>query len=810
MFPKLKILISIIAIMFSSIFLVKAQEVDPSNASDQQLTEAVEKAKSQGYSQQQIEAIARARGLSEVEISNLRNRIQDLQNKSGTSEISEAQLREELGEDYTEEIEELLDNERGIDDLGGRIFGSELFNNRNLSFAPSTNIPTPEDYILGPGDEIIIDIWGASEKTYQLVIGPEGTIKIPSLGPVYINGLQVNQASKKLISRLTSIYSGLNPSANAQVNTYAQVSLGRIRSIKVNIIGEVRLPGTYAISSLSTVLHALYVSGGISKNGSFRSVQVFRNGNLKATFDLYEFLMNGKIENNIVLKDQDLIKIPFYKSHVHIKGEIKRPAIYELHNEETLNDLIEYAGGLTDNAYTKLVTIKRKTAYSKKLLTIKSERFDLHTLESGDEVHISAILDVYENRVSINGAVWRPGEYELTDSLMLSELVSKAEGISSDAFMERGQIKRYNDDLTIQNIEFSVKELIEGRYDILLKPEDVVTIKSIFSLREAYFITVKGAVRNPGIFNFSDSLTVEDVIFKAGGFNESAAKSFVEVVRLINSEEGRDGEISKLFTFPIRDNLGLSSEGKGFVLEPFDLIMVRKSPFYETQVMVELEGEVTYPGIYALNTKYDRISDLIERAGGFTKEAYPRGGTLIRETEYFDDAEAAKVKKLRIQNLGKLDSTTAEGSFSINRKEAIAIKLDEINKNPGSTIDLILKKGDVISVPKALQTVRVRGEIYFPNNIIYEKKFKFKDYVTLSGGHTQEAKLTNSYVIYPNGSAKIVKNFLWFKLYPRVEQGSEIVVPGRPERRKLSPQEIIGITSGIGTIALIINNLTSK
>jgi protein involved in polysaccharide export with SLBB domain len=771
--------------------------------SDTQLKDAVKKAEQQGYSQSQVEAMARAKGLSATEIATLRDRIQKLKEQNGSSTIDEATLREDLAEfDLELGDEELLDNDLIRGELRGRVFGSELFTNRKLNFAPSVNIPTPMSYVLGPGDQVVIDIWGASEKTYQLEVGPEGSVKIPNIGPVYVSGLDMESASKKLLGRLKQIYAGLD------VNTYAQVSLGQIRSIKVNIIGEAATPGTYTISSLSTVLHALYQCGGINGRGSYRNIEVFRGGKKINTFDLYDFLIEGKIESNIMLEDQDIVRVPVYTKRVQIKGEVKKSGIYELEEGEMLSHLIDFSGGFTDEAYTKLVTIKRKTPSAKKILTIKSENFDQFEMISGDQIDVSEILDIFENRVSIRGAIWRPGEYELTDSLTLFELIQKAEGITSDAFMPRGHILRYNDDLSFRNIEFSVSDVITGGFDVLLEEEDEVTIKSSFDMKDQYFVRVTGEVRNPRSIAYQDSLTVEDVVFMAGGFKEAAYKSIVEVARKTSEDNTTNQSLSSvIFRFEINQGLFVDANASKFQLEPYDIVTIRRSPFFNKLETIELEGEVQFPGMYVMNFKDERISDLIKRAGGFTKESFPAGGTLIRETEYFDEAKAAQVKKLRILGLGSIDSTATKGTFAINRNEAIAIKLEDIMRNPGSEIDLILKEGDIISIPKMLQTVRVRGEVYFSSNLIFDKDLNFRNYVSMAGGGTERSKMKKSYIVYPNGSAGRTNSFLWFKNFPEVEPGSEIIVPAKAEKRKMSPQEVIGITTGVATLGLLTNQI---
>lgn len=802
------LILCILSLLLSSIALGQETLPDPTQVSDQQIQEGIERAKSQGFTQQQIESMARARGYSEAEINNLRSRVQEITSKSGNSALDEAQLREELSEfdfDLEELEEELTDNDLVGGELDGRIFGASLFANKNLTFAPSVNIPTPEHYVVGPGDELVVDIWGASEKTYQLTISPDGVVKIPYLGPIYVSGLEMSEVKSKLLERLKKIYAGLNKS------TYAQVSLGRIRSIKVNMIGEIKTPGTYTISSLSTVLHALYMAGGLSQNGSYRNVEVFRLGEKVSTFDLYDYLLNADTKDNIILEDQDIIKVPIYQKHIKISGEIKKPGIYELDHGENLQNLIEMAGGFTDEAYSKLLTVRRRTDLSKKIVTIKSENFDQFELNSGDAISISKILDSYENRVTIKGAVRRPGEYELTLGLSLSELIQKAEGITADAFMERGHILRYNDDLTFKNIDFSVKEAISGDYDVLLKPEDLVTIKTNFQLHNSRIVSIKGAVRSPGSFPYQDSLTVEDVIFMANGFDESASRSVVEVARRTNDKNSPNTDITSItFSFQVSEYLKLDSTASKFILEPFDVVTVRRSPYYNPLESVEIDGQVKFPGHYVLKNKHEKISDLILRAGGLTDFAFVEGSSLVRKSQYYKSnvsgsAEIATIRRKELLSSMKKD----EVDTYLKHQESIGIDLSKIIEKPGSVHDLELKGGDILHIPKQLETVGVRGEVLYSSNLVYQRKNSLKSYIDLAGGFSDDARISKVYVVHANGSAKRTKNFLWFRSYPKITPGSEIVVPKKPEKETLSAQAWVALASSIATLALVVDRLAN-
>lgn len=778
------------------------QSLNVDELSDDQVRGFIEKMGSSGYSQSQLEALAKARGMSPTEITKLQQRIsqiQSAQNAAGTStqiNRGRAQVGEKVGDPF-ESIEVL--ERKGSEDLP--IFGMSFFQNTNLTFEPSLKIATPKNYVIGPGDQIIIDLWGASEQTYQVEVSPEGSVFIPNLGPIYLNGLDLERAESRIKYKLKSIYSTLGE------NTFAQVSLGQIRTISINVVGEVRRPGTYQLSSFGTAFNALYLAGGPNEKGSLREIQVFRGGKKEITLDAYNFLVFGNGQN-IMLQDQDILLVKPYVNRVSIEGNVKREAYYETLEGESLAQVLQFAGGFTPDAYTKSISLRRNLANQKTVQTVLFDQFNRHELVSGDGIVVGKIQNIFVNRVTINGAVNHPGEFELTENMKLSELIELVDGFSPDVFLQRALITRRNPDFTLSSITWSPEEVLSGNFDIELKSEDVINIESIFGMHEKWIVSIQGEVQKPMDVDYVNDMTVEDLLLMAGGFKESASKSFVEVARRTSKETRNDEITAEIFNFPISENLEINPNDADFKLLPFDLVVIRKSPYYQVQEVVEVEGEVLFPGRYVLNSKTERISDIIERAGGLTKDAFAEGGTLIRETEYYDEGAAALVKKLRIQALGSNDSTATRGTFAINKNESIAIELAKILNNPKRENDIILKGGDIISVPKELQTVRVRGEIYFSSNIIFEVNSNLKKYVAQSGGFAPKAKKNKTYVVYPNGSAQKTSSFLWLKKYPKILPGSEIIVPKKVARRKLSPQEIIGITTGIGTLALIINNLT--
>lgn len=812
----IKVLLLFFAIVVTTSTLIFAQEgsVDINNIqninvddlTDEQIEKFIKEVDSRGLTISQVELYARSRGVSSLQINKLKARINSvrLNTNSGNSDTGIDRLRENPVETTGqssgyEGVFSAFEEDQALINPEEAVFGVDLFQSENLTFQPSANIPTPKNYQLGAGDDINIDIWGSSETTYQLQISPEGSIRIPNLGPIYISGLTVTQASSKIRFRLKKIYSDLGN------NTYADISLGKIKSINVNIVGEVKRQGTYTLSSFASVFNALYMAGGPNENGSLRRIDHYRNGKKIASIDVYDFLFNG-IQNNLSLNDQDMIIVRPYNNRVQIIGEVKRPGYYELAERESLEQLLVYAGEFTSEAYTDNITIKRNKSLKRVIESVDKADFGSFTLNPGDEISVGSILNRFENRVQISGAVNIPGEYEYQKGMTLSTLIKMAEGLREDVFYNRGVLYRQNSDLTLKSVSFDLNKIFAGE-DIELQNEDFVTIKSIFELRDDYVVSIQGEVRSPGDYAYVDSLTVESLILSAGGFTETAAKSIVEVARRKAFDDKSDPTNSaKIFNFSISENLELSPEASSFVLNPYDLVVIRKSPHYEVQETVEIQGEANFPGKYVIEKKNERISDLLNRAGGITSYAYVKGATLVRRTEYYSDEanEAARLKRENIKELAERDTLLNDVAVKLKTEESIGINLEEIIKAPGSKYDLILKEGDVVGIPKQLETVRLRGELLYPSTVRFDKALSFKSYISQSGGFSDNAKRGKSYVLYANGAVKRTKRFFWLNFYPNVEPGAEIIVPEKPERRKITPGEVVGLTTGVATFGLII------
>jgi len=761
--------------------------------SDQQILQLRQRAEESGLTEAQMKAMLITRGFPPNEINKLEERLKLID--SGLTELKVSD-RSRQDTSQTAEAPELnIEFEPGPE---SRIFGYDLFRNKNLTFEPSLNIPTPPNYQIGPEDQLIIDIWGASQQNYQLSVTPDGNIYIENLGPIQVSGLTIEQASDRIIGRLKNIYAGLS---GPNRNTYAQVTLGNTRTINIIILGEVNMPGTYTLSSFATVFNALYASGGPSFNGSFRNIDLIRNNELIAVLDIYDFLMTGTQDNNIRLRDQDIIKVNPYVSRVDLTGEVKRPGLYELAEEENLEDLITYSGGFSEKAYYKTLTVYRNTDTERKILNVSREDFQNFIMQNGDSIPVSPILKRFENRVTINGAVYRPGEYALNDGLTLNELINRAEGLTDDAFLNRALIYRTRADLSLEIIPVDLKPIINSEASFNLNKEDIVSIASIFSLREEYYVEINGEVNHAGIFPYMENTSLEDIIVMAGGLKESASLSKVEVARRIKSgdTEPSNGSISEIFYFNIDKELNIASEASDFKLQPFDKVFIRKSPGYEEAQSLTVEGEVVYPGTYILGSKSDRISDLIGRAGGFTSEAYLEGAQLMRKVEINEERRQEIIENLMTESADSLQFNIEESN-----EQAIGIDLNSIMKSPGSKFDLLLQDKDRLIIPKELQTVRLSGALLFPITVRYDKSYNFNKYISMSGGFADNAKKKKTYVIYANGSVDKTNNFLFIRNYPDVQPGAEIVVPQKLPKEKLTTGEIIGITSALSSMALII------
>ena len=681
-----------------------------------------------------------------------------------------------------------------------RVYGRDIFTSRNLTFAPSSNLPTPSNYVLGPGDEVIIEIWGTNEATIRRTISQEGTINIPNIGLVNLNGMTIRKADAYMKKKLGQIYSVDGDNAKSEI----KLSLGNIRTIQVNMMGEVANPGTYYLSSLSNLYHALHRAGGVSRLGSLRDIQLIRKGKVIANVDIYDFIREGRMEGDLILEEGDIINVPPYDIIVDIAGNVRRPMSYELKDGETVADLLDYAAGFTGDAYTKNIRMIRRNGSEYQIYTINEPDYAGFELMEGDALTVGAMLDRFENRIEVKGAVYRPGTYELGDEIgTVKELVAKAEGLKGDAFTNRALITREREDLTLEILPVDLGAVMAGMApDVALVKNDILYIPSIHDLKDLGNVTVAGEVARPGTFVYADNMTLEDAIMMAGGLLESASTVKIDVSRRIKNptSDTPSETIGELFTFSFKDGYVLDGE-TGFVLQPYDHVMVRRSPGYETQRLVRVTGEVVFPGEYTMTRKEERLSDLVEKSGGLTQWAYVKGARLQRRI--------IGEERTRMQStLEVLDS--ARDSINIERLDLgstyfVGIDLEEALANPGSDADLVLREGDVLGVPEYINTVKISGNVMYPNTVTYNPHMTVRDYVTMAGGYGYRSKKSKAYIIYLNGTVERAKRLS----RNVVEPGCEIVVPQK-RTREGQLQEFLSISTtaaSLGTMIATIGNI---
>ena len=703
---------------------------------------------------------------------------------------------------------------RPVGDLSGTVFGREIFSNKNLSFEPNLNVPTPKGYVLSAGDELLINVWGDSELNLKLKVSPEGTILIPNLGPVSVSGLTIETAENRIRQELGRIMSTLSGDTDG-ANTFVSVSLSQIRSIKVNIVGEVVAPGTYTLPSFASLFNALYAAGGVNEIGSLRGIKVYRNSKEVAKLDVYDYLLNGKYNTNIRLEENDMVIVSPYDQLAVVQGKVKRNRIFELKKGETLSQLLNMAGGFTGDAYKKDVRVKRKAGSRYQIATVTEDKYPTFAMIDGDSLLVDSVIPFYENRLTVTGAVWRPGEYELNGTVhTVRQLVDQAAGLKGDEFAGRAQITRLNPDFTTTVIAVDIRGILSGTSpDIELKPEDQLNIPSLFDLREPYTIKVSGAVNYVDtVLPYRNNLTVEDAIMMAGGLKESAATVNVEVARRIKDTKTYENtnRTAEVFNFALNDNLGLiSTDGKKsdtvFTLEPFDEVYVRFSPGYQEQQVIKVNGEITFAGDYVLAEKNSRLSDIIAKAGGITPDAYVKGASLKRQ---LTEDEMRRLETLLQLSANKQSRDSVALSLENIKDYSVGIDLEKALTNPGSAHDVVLRDGDELYIPQFQSTVKISGAVTYPNSVTYTNGMSVKSCLSQAGGYNDIAR-KYPIVIYMNGKvATTRKRFIFFKHYPKVEPGSEIVVPAKTQQdRKTSLAEILSITSSTTSMAAMITSI---
>lgn len=693
-----------------------------------------------------------------------------------------------------------------VDTLRNEIFGKNIFNKKNLTFAPEMNIPTPTNYKLGAGDEVVIDIWGASQTTIRKTITPEGSINIENLGPIFLTGMTVEQANDFVKRKLSALYAGVE---DEDGTSYISLTLGQIRTIQVNVMGEVVTPGTYTLSSLSSVFHALYLAGGINDIGSLRSVNLYRGGKRIASVDIYDYLLHGKSSDEIRLSDGDAIIVPAYQSLVSITGEVKRPMWYEMTKDEHVSDLINYAGGFTGKANTENISLSRKTGKYRQMYTLSPETISSFTLTDGDSISIRKGLERYENRVEVQGSVFFPGYYEIGgDIKTVKDLIKKAGGLKEDAFLDRAVLTREKDDLTFETLALNLNNLESSKFgDTPLRKNDILYIAANTIDEDLGDFTIAGMVANPGQYSFAENTTIKDLIVRAGGLLSSASTARVDVSRRVIDPASTTNAtiIAETFSFSIQD--GLIADGKdSFVLEPYDQVYVRKSPGFQEQRNVRIDGEVLFPGTYTLVEKEQRISEIVKLAGGLSNNAYAEGARLIRTMT--DDERARQKQYLETLARGTLKDSISTASLETSIEYTVGIELARAIQNPKSEYDIVLRENDRLIIPEFNNTIKINGAVMHPNTVLYKKGESLKYYIEQAGGYSDLAEKKRAYIVYMNGMTAKAKGSSKNLIKP----GCEIIVPTKEQREKMTLGQTIAlgssITSMASVIALLINSLT--
>lgn len=820
--------ITLIFIFFTLTTVVFAQKI-----SDEQVLQFVMQASSQGMNQQQMITQLLAKGVTKDQIARIKTNYES--GKYG--EMGGGKNDKLFGNnDRTRSLVTGSEDEIGMSDTGmgtkgksssankfsgagengisplffsdlleemgkKKIFGHTIFSNENLTFEPNLQIATPDDYRLGPGDEVIIDVWGAAENMIRNQISPDGNLVIDKIGPVYLNGKTVKEANDYVRSKLSTIYSTI-----ANGTSHMQLTVGKIRTIQINIMGEVNVPGTYTVSPFATVFHALYQAGGVNEIGTMREIKVFRNSKLISTLDIYEYILEGKMKGDIRLMDGDVIVVGPYDSMVNVAGKVKRPMYYEMKKEESLGSLLKYAGGFSGDAYTKSLRVIRMSGGEHQIYNVEEFDFGAFRLMDGDSVSVDSVLPRYTNKVEIKGAVYRPGMFQMDGQInTVKELVAKAAGVRGDAFLNRAILHRENEDLTLEVLPVDLKGLLNGSVpDIALRRNDVLFIPSIHEIQEGMILTIYGEVARPGSFPYAAHTSLEDLILQAGGLLEAASTVRVDVSRRIKDPKSTKVSDAKAETFSFSLKDGFVIDGQpGFELEPFDEVYVRRSPGYQKQQNVAIDGEVLFAGTYALTRKNQRLSEVIASAGGVTPEAYIKGARLERKMTPEEKFRLEAALKMATGDVGK--ENISQKSLDLGDTYYVGINLEEALKNPGGEMDVVLREGDKVVVPEYTNTVKINGAVMHPNTVTFKDGEKLKYYVDMAGGYAYRAKKSRAYVIYMNGTVARLKRGDKNAIQP----GCEIIVPKKAERKGMSIADIAGITSASSTLATMVATLVA-
>lgn len=681
-----------------------------------------------------------------------------------------------------------------------RIFGHDIFTSQTLSFEPNENMATPEDYRLGPGDQVIIEIWGYNEATINQTISPEGKITVSQIGPIQLSGLTIKEASAKIKKALRSKYSSIG---GDRPNSEVSISLGQIRSIQINVMGEAKTPGTYRLSSFSTVFTALYRAGGITMTGSLRNIKVVRGGEEIAVVDVYGYLFNGKADSDIRLQEGDIVIVPPYSKLVLMQGGVKRPMYYELADNETVADAIGYAGGFTSDAHKDDVLVERKSGKQREVITVTEARMNGTTVEDGDVITIASTYEKYANRLEVKGYVFRPGLYEYgKDIKTVKDLVNAAGGLREDAFLARAIITRELEDLSLETISVPVGAIMKGTMsDIALKNNDILTVSGEYDVNDRGTMTINGMVNNPATFPFAENTSVEDLIIQAGGLVDGASMARVEVARRVADMNGLTPTdvIGETFSFSIKDGLSIDGADE-FVLQPYDVVSVRKSPSFQGQQFVTVQGEVIFPGAYVLQNRNETLSDLIKRAGGVTDKAFLNGGMLVRRIN--DDERSLQSSTKRMIKMNSDTDSLEVDKMNFGDTYTVGVQMDKAIANPGSAYDIHLREGDLIVIPEYASTVSIQGTVMYPNVVQYVQGKGVEYYINSAGGYGNRAKRSKAYIVYMNGNVSRASS-------GKVEPGCEIIVPSKGEKTRMTTGEYLSLGSSAASLATMVATIVN-
>lgn len=772
--------------------------------SDAQLIKEAVAAKKSGASESEIASRLLQRGATMEQIQRLRSQYaKQITNRGLDSNvdnaIADAQDRMRVNNEVADN--EIVTHERANApefvegepaSMGKRVFGRDIFNNKSLTFEPQMNIATPQNYVLGPDDQLIIDIYGASQETHTLTVSPDGDVTIPDFGPVHVSGLTVEAAHRRIRSKVGTYFESSD----------IKVSVGQTRTILVNVMGEVRVPGTYTLSAFSTVFHALYRAGGINDLGTLRNIKVFRQGRQISVVDIYEFILNGRLAGNVRLQDNDVIQVGPYESIVDISGSVKRPMAYEMRKSESLATLLKYSGGFTGDAFKKLLRVLRKSEELKSVYNVEEFELSDFKVDDGDSVIVDAVIDRYKNMVEVKGAVFRPGMYRLGEKVnSVRSLLEMASGLTEEAMSSRAVMRRMKPNRTQEVLSIDIEGILNGSTpDVALQNEDVLFIPTLAEHQNLRTLTIDGQVIFPGTYEYAENMTIEDLILQAGGLTDAASTAKIDVSRRLRDPSATEAgmEISKTFSFSLKDNYVIDGD-RSFTLEPYDIVQVRMSPAFQTPIRVTVDGEVAFQGNYTMELKNQRLSDVVKAAGGVVPGGYVRGARLERR---LTDAERA-----RLREVIRIARQTADGkdSIALNKLEmaetfTVGIHLDEALANPGSTQDIELMDGDRLIIPRFNHTVRISGDVNAPNTVAYDEGEGYKYYIKQAGGFGDRAKKRNTYIIYMNGTMAMAKE-------GKIEPGCEVVVPSKAPRNQNSIAQWLGIGTSVASLGTMIASI---